>query len=171
MPESRKILLLGLDNAGKTSIVLSLKRDANLMSYFSVNPTKGLEIGRIENQDSNFSIWDFGGQEQYRNQHIQKLDEYLKSANKLIFVIDIQDGERYDLALTYLDEILNALKKKKMAISLSIFLHKFDKHIVDLYEEPSRKLISKIKKLIPEEFPLEISKTTIYTIFEKTIVL
>ncbi|MFX0101670.1 MAG: ADP-ribosylation factor-like protein [Candidatus Hodarchaeota archaeon] len=168
---TRKILLMGLDNAGKTSIVLSLKRDTNLMSYFSVHPTRDYEIGRIDDQDSKFSIWDFGGQEQYRQVHLKKLDDYLDRSDKLIYVIDIQDGARYDLALNYLGEILKGLEKKGMIIPLSIFLHKFDKQVEDLYLQSSQELISRIRELIPDEYPLEISKTTIYTIFEKQIVV
>ena len=44
--EQEKILVLGLDNSGKTSIVLALKGNENLLSYYSLKPTKGIQINK-----------------------------------------------------------------------------------------------------------------------------
>ena len=39
-----KILIMGLDNSGKTSILLSLQKKVNLLTYYSLKPTKGINI-------------------------------------------------------------------------------------------------------------------------------
>ncbi|MHA1130339.1 MAG: ADP-ribosylation factor-like protein [Candidatus Helarchaeota archaeon] len=58
---STKIVIMGLDNSGKTSIVLSLSKDTNLLSYFSLKPTQGINISTLEENGLRFVIWDFGG--------------------------------------------------------------------------------------------------------------
>ena len=63
---TKKIVLMGLDNSGKTSIVLCLKGVKNLSSFSAVNPTRGFEINKFRTLGSEFNIWDFGGQEKFR---------------------------------------------------------------------------------------------------------
>ncbi|HUY00251.1 MAG TPA: ADP-ribosylation factor-like protein [Candidatus Deferrimicrobium sp.] len=169
----KKILLLGLDNSGKTSILLSLTRDTNLMSYYSLTPTKGLNIKNYSDGMTTFNLWDFGGQEQYRKEYLKNLQEYL-NADKIIFVIDVQDIERYDLAFAYLKEIVKVLQTIKNRPEVSIFFHKFDPGLEkkeDFTEEKIHsRLIAKIKAIFPSDFPYEIFETTIYTIFQKKVV-
>jgi len=166
----KKIILVGLDNSGKTSILLSLTRNSNLLSYYSLKPTAGLNIVNYNDSDTVFNIWDFGGQEQYRKEYMKKFDQYL-DADKIIFVIDIQDTERYNLALNYLSEIVNLLQQKNLRIDFSIFLHKFDPSLerqVNFSDERIQNtLISKIQKIFPPNYPIEVFKTTIYTVFQK----
>lgn len=162
---------MGLDNSGKTSIVLSLRRNTNLLSYYSLNPTRGLDIIQIEDHGSQFSIWDFGGQEQYREGYLQKLDEYFTELTKIIFVIDVQDVERYDLALQYLEQLVEGLKKKSNDVDFSIFLHKFDPDLENVKKfstkNLSSKLVSKIEAIIPSSLGYKMFKTTIFTVFQK----
>ena len=79
-----KYLILGLNNSGKTSILLSLRTNANLFSFFSLKPTKGINIERYDLQESEVHIWDFGGQEQYRKDHVINLPKYLEGVNKIV---------------------------------------------------------------------------------------
>ena len=60
--EEVKILIMGLTNAGKTSIVLSMKNEVNLMNYLSLKPTKGYQISELEGEEARYYIWDLGGQ-------------------------------------------------------------------------------------------------------------
>ena len=98
---SVKILVMGLDNSGKTSIILSLKKDTNLLSYYSLQPTQGLNITNIEDQGVTYNIWDFGGQEQYRQDYLINFEKHIQGVNRVIYVIDVQDSERYEIALQY----------------------------------------------------------------------
>jgi small GTP-binding protein len=168
----RKIILMGLDNAGKTSIVLSLRGDQNILSYCKLNPTKDHEIVNMEFHDTQFNIWDFGGQKTYRDKHLVNFSKYFKGCNKLIYVIDVQDVERYDKALDYLKKVTNKIGNHTHDFDYSIFLHKFDPSLKnirpDITEELIDELISKIKEILQEKFDYELFKTTIYTSFEKT---
>ena len=167
-----KILVMGLDNSGKTSILLSVQKDVNLLSYYSLKPTPGVDILTIDKQDTRFHIWDFGGQKQYRDEYIKNLDKYVQKANKMIYVIDVQDKERYELALQYFTDIFKMLKNQK-SLQLSIYLHKFDPHLEGneqySYKKISTSLIDKISAIIPSGVNYNIFKTTIFTTFRKTL--
>ena len=115
----KKVLIMGLDNSGKTSIVLCLKGVKNLLSFYSLNPTKGISINKFRALDSNFNIWDFGGQEQFRGDYLKNFNKHIVGTNKIIYVIDVQDIERYELSLNYLKSIINLLicpRSKEMKI-------------------------------------------------------
>ncbi|MFX1392463.1 MAG: ADP-ribosylation factor-like protein [Promethearchaeota archaeon] len=161
-----KILIIGLDNSGKTSIVLSLQKNINLLSYTSLEPTKRFEITELDDLNSKFHIWDFGGQEQYRDDHLENLKTYLTGAKKFIYVIDIQDKKRFDLTLEYFKSIIKILEEEKPSIKLSIFLHKFDPDLI-IEADVVQKLIDQIIEILPENFDYRIYKTSIYTIFRK----
>ena len=171
-----KIMLIGLDNSGKSSILLSFKENTNLLSYFSLNPTKGLNIESAVSPQSDMVLWELGGQTQYRDDYLKNFDKYLKDLDKVIYVIDIQDIERHDLAIKYLKDIMDALKESGIHVDLSIYLHKYDPNLSkkekfkDVDKTITPELINKIEKLIPPDFSYNIYKTSIYTTFEKFLI-
>ncbi|NHI94052.1 MAG: GTP-binding protein [Candidatus Lokiarchaeota archaeon] len=177
MPDQdiNKILIMGLDNCGKTSIILSLKKNTNLLSFFALKPTQGLTVENFEVDERIYNIWDFGGQEKYRNDYIEKWERYSKDIDKIIYVIDVQDKDRYDLSLQYLEHIISLLKKGNGRPEFSIFIHKLDPNIRDLDEYShkmlSSNLIEKIKRIIPPNLKFQIFETTIFTVFQKTLIL
>ena len=164
--KTSKILILGLDNSGKTSIVLRLQKKRNLLAYTSLEPTKRFDITELEDLNSQFQIWDFGGQEQYREDHIQNLNSYLTGAKKMIYVIDIQDKDRYDKAIKYLDDIFKVLKEKKSSIKFSIFFHKYDPGL-QIADNTILKLQKQIEEKVPPYLSYKIYKTSIFTLFRK----
>jgi len=173
----KKILFIGLDNGGKTSIIQSLKGRKNLPSFCSVNPTKGRNIEDFRAFDSEFNIWDLGGQEMYREKYLKDFDEYIHKCNKLIYVIDVQDTKRYDLALDYFKRVINLITNNDNLknIELSIFLHKCDPDLAESRPDISKEIINdlkeKVKKIIDDrDLFYQIFKTSIYAIFEKIIV-
>lgn len=170
---AKKILILGLENSGKTSIVLSLMRNTNLVSYINLKPT--INVDRINYGFSgiNYTIFDFGGQEQYRNMHLQNLDKYLFGVNKIIYVIDVQDVEKYELALQYLEAIIKFIEKTEGPFEFLVFLHKFDPALENSKQfsgENIPPLIEKIRKIFPSNLDYKLYKTTIHTVFQKTLV-
>ncbi|NVM29971.1 MAG: 50S ribosome-binding GTPase [Candidatus Helarchaeota archaeon] len=169
----KKIIIIGLDNSGKTSIILSLQKNTNILSYFSLKPTQGLDIVKVEDQDALFSIWELGGQEKYRKNYFKDLGKYTEGADKIIFVIDVQDIPRYKLALQYLEEIVNHLQKEQEKPEIAVFLHKFDPGLEEIKnftsDDISTRLLNRINSIIPSEFDLKIFKSTIFTVFQKTL--
>jgi len=167
---TKKIVLMGLDNVGKTSIVLCLKGVKNLSAFSAIQPTRGFEINTFNTLGSNFNIWDFGGQEQFREDYFKNFKSHIKGTSKLIYVLDIKDRERYDLSLGYLAKIIALLKENKLNLDFSLFLHKFDPDMEVIKEEIIQPLIKQIENIIPQSFQHQIYKTSIYTVFQKSII-
>jgi ADP-ribosylation factor related protein 1 len=91
------ILLLGLDNAGKTTLLSSIKSfylpDHPLTAVKTV-PTVGQNVSTITLPDMYLKIWDVGGQHSLR----KLWQSYYSSCHAIIFVIDSSDIGDADLS-------------------------------------------------------------------------
>jgi len=93
-----RILMLGLDAAGKTTILYKLK----LGQVVTTVPTVGFNVETVEYKNINFNVWDVGGQDK-----IRKLWRYYyQNTNGLIFVVDSSDRDRIQDAREELDKML-----------------------------------------------------------------
>ena len=171
IPIIKKLILVGLDNAGKTSILLSLRGIKNLSEFTSVTPTRGMDKENFKAFGSEYSIMDLGGQEAYRDTHLENLKRDIKGTNKIIYVIDVQDIARYDMAIEFLERVVHVILENRVMADFSIFLHKSDP---DLYKQNKnindsviKDLTLKIKAALPDTFSYTLQKTSIYPIFEK----
>ena len=171
-----KILIMGLDNSGKTSILVSMSKEGNILSYCALKPTKGINIRNYEIDDCKLNIWDFGGQRKFRDDYLNNFSKYLSETDKIIYVFDVQDLKRYNLALDYFNDIINLIRISNLNIELNIFLHKFDPNIrekeefKDIDEIVDEKLVDRIEQILPKEIRYKIFKTTIYSVFEKDMI-
>lgn len=77
---------VGLDNAGKTTILFQLK----LGETFKTIPTIGFNVETVEHKNISFTIWDCGSQERVR----PLWKHYLEGAKGLIFVVDSSDRDQ-----------------------------------------------------------------------------
>merc|ERR1712187_1013575 len=94
-----RILMVGLDAAGKTTILYKLK----LGEVVTTIPTIGFNVETVEYKNINFTVWDVGGQDK-----IRKLwRHYYTNTQGLIFVVDSNDRERMDAARDELATMLN----------------------------------------------------------------
>ncbi len=122
-----KILLTGLDRAGKSSFFLGIQKKYS--EIIKVLPTKGVdrkEENIFEEQNTTISIWDIGGQEKYREKFLEQSKIYLYNIDLMFFFIDIQDLERIDEALNLFGTILNSLIELDEFPPIVLCLHKFD---------------------------------------------
>lgn len=168
-----KIVIMGLDNSGKTSILLALQKKTNLLTYYHLKPTQGLNILNLE-MDRTYNIWELGGQVKYRGEYLKDLQKYTQNADRILFVIDVQDINRYKIALDYLEKIIAYLKTSEERPELSIFLHKFDPGLEEIEsftsEMISSRLINRLNSIIPPDLNYHIYKSSIYTIFERNLI-
>lgn len=171
----KKILIMGLHKSGKTSIILCLQGNPNLMSFYNIKPTLGVNIQNFKgNDDQEFVVWEMGGQDKYREKYLDNFERYMDGTYKIIFIIDVQDKENYSKALDYLKTIITEFKKANQFPEFSIFLHKFDPNIEYLIEFSNdiilKQLIEPIRNAIPHNIKYDIFKTTIYTVFRKELI-
>lgn len=85
-----RILMLGLDAAGKTTILYKLK----LGDVVSSVPTIGFNVETVEYKNIKFTVWDVGGQDKIR----LLWRHYYQNTQGLIFVVDSSDKDRIDIA-------------------------------------------------------------------------
>jgi ADP-ribosylation factor-like protein 2 len=172
LEDTIKIVLIGLDNSGKSSILKCLMGIKHISAFNSPQPTRGDEWESFEKLNSNYTIVDLGGQKAFRDEYLNDFDKYLTGTRKIIYVIDVQDIYRYDEALKYLESVINSIDKKNK-INFSIFLHKFDPDIKFdkvLNEKVINDLINKIKETLPPNITYSLYKTSIFAIFEKSTI-
>jgi small GTP-binding protein len=81
-----RALMLGLDAAGKTTILYKMK----LGEVVSSVPTIGFNVETVEFQKVKFTVWDVGGQDKIR----QLWKHYFQNTQALIFVVDSSDKDR-----------------------------------------------------------------------------
>ena len=161
-----KIIVSGLDNAGKTSILTALDKKYDFhKDIVQLKPTIRVEYHKMNFLKNNTIFWDMGGQEQYRDIYKQYEDVYFDATDLLIYVIDIQDSERFKNSLEYLDAILQFFAKNEMDVPIIITFHKFDPDL--RYDEKILDNVENLRKEILEKyqtFNILFQQTSIYDI-------
>ncbi len=161
MTEMKKILLVGIDNAGKTSILHILKKNYSFLN--KLKPTKGIERSTSKILDIDFVLWDMGGQEQYLKQYFDRKEYIFTDLSLLFFVIDIQDEMRFDEVMQYLERIISIFREQQQEPQIIVFFHKIDPDIehtknVKLFTED----LSKKIKNITQGFTVTFFQTSIF---------
>eukprot|EP00761_Pharyngomonas_kirbyi_P003754 gb/GECH01003758.1/.p1 GENE.gb/GECH01003758.1/~~gb/GECH01003758.1/.p1 ORF type:complete len:185 (+),score=50.96 gb/GECH01003758.1/:1-555(+) len=111
-----RLLMLGLDNAGKTTIL----KKFNGEDIDKIEPTLGFNIKTLEYKGYNLNVWDVGGQQTLRSYW----RNYFESTDALVWVVDSSDKMRLKDCH---QELHNLLKEEKLAgASLLIFANKQD---------------------------------------------
>ncbi|EMC92038.1 hypothetical protein BAUCODRAFT_274508 [Baudoinia panamericana UAMH 10762] len=87
--EEYSVLLLGLDNAGKTTLLEQIKAIYSPDHHPNLNtvPTVGQNVSLIDLPDCYLRIWDVGGQHSLRG----LWQSYYGSAHAIVFVVDSSD--------------------------------------------------------------------------------
>lgn len=83
-----RILMLGLDSAGKTTVLQRLKLGETVITI----PTIGFNVEQVDYGKMTMTVWDIGGQEKIR----PLWRHYYVGTQALIYVVDSNDVERID---------------------------------------------------------------------------
>lgn len=94
-----KILMLGLDDSGKTTILYKLK----LGDFVATVPTIGFNVESVEYKNIRFNVWDLGGQDMIR----PLWRHYYRNTHVLIFVVDSNNKRRIYQARNELHRLIN----------------------------------------------------------------
>jgi small GTP-binding protein len=113
-PVKRKVVMLGLDSAGKTALLTRIQ--TNQFAY--TNPTVGLNLETIKRNKLELLIFDVGGKARHMWSY------YLDNLEALIFVIDSCDRTRISVIKEEIIRITDNLKDRNYVMLL--FLNKQD---------------------------------------------
>lgn len=91
---SFKILIIGLDGAGKTTMLEQIKaiEGQKSMKLEKIPPTVGLNIAKVDKRNGEFTFWDVGGQHVLR----KIWEKYFSECNMLVFMVDASDQIRFE---------------------------------------------------------------------------
>lgn len=133
-----RILVLGLDNAGKTTVVKSLLKQ----NIEEISPTVGFNINSMEQDSFTLNIWDVGGQSSLRAFWYN----YFEKTDSLIWVVDALALERLH---ENFEEFRRLLSEDKLTgSSVLIMINKVE-------EIKDKERLQKVVETITENLHLE----------------
>ena len=112
-----RIMMLGLDNAGKTTLLYKMK----LGKVVTTIPTIGFNVETVEYKHISFTVWDVGGHEKLRK---SLLPHYFEDTQGVIYIVDSTDPERLEEARTEMESMLE--DDRLQDVSLLVFANKQD---------------------------------------------
>ena len=83
------VALLGLERAGKTSLVKKLLKQEDIV----VRPTYGVNLENYQYRDLNFTCFDLGGHQPFR---LSLWKKFIERADSVIYLVDSADHARFD---------------------------------------------------------------------------
>jgi len=93
-----RILVLGLDNSGKTTILKALSEE----DISTIMPTQGFNIKSLTQDGFKLNVWDIGGQKAIR----PYWKNYYENTDGIVFVVDSSDEERINECVEELNALL-----------------------------------------------------------------
>lgn len=103
-----KLIMVGLDAAGKTTVLYQLKMNETVKTI----PTIGFNVENITFRGLNFCVWDIGGQDKIR----VLWKHYYQNIDGIIYVIDSNDNDRIEESAEELNKILAEDELKDSAL-------------------------------------------------------
>eukprot|EP01097_Dermamoeba_algensis_P008215 TRINITY_DN538_c0_g1_i1.p1 TRINITY_DN538_c0_g1~~TRINITY_DN538_c0_g1_i1.p1 ORF type:complete len:192 (-),score=57.82 TRINITY_DN538_c0_g1_i1:91-666(-) len=95
-----KILFLGLDNSGKSSVISYFESRGEV--HTSEEPTVGFKEKNIKYKSVNFRIWDVAGKENVRG----LWKHYYSDKDAVVFVLDASNADRLEQGINQLKLVL-----------------------------------------------------------------
>ncbi len=120
-----KISLVGLGGCGKTSLYSVAFAEKRPEETKSLSPTILYETRRHPFLGLQVGIFDFGGQEQYRKEYMDK-PEIFRGTDILIPIVDLHDPDTFGQAKEYFVGLLELYRKNNEKPKIFLFLHKYD---------------------------------------------
>jgi ADP-ribosylation factor-like protein 3 len=111
-----RLLVLGLDNSGKTTILKKLSDE----DISQISPTQGFNIKSLMHEGFKLNVWDIGGQKSIR----PYWRNYYDQTDALIYVIDSADGRRIDETGVELQQLMD--EEKLANVPLLVMANKQD---------------------------------------------
>ena len=155
-----KISLVGLSGCGKTSIYSITMGGMTPIDVKDLGPTVMYEVKSHNYLGLQISLWDFGGQEEYRKSYLET-PKLLTNTNILVCVLDLHSPDTFDKANQYFQDVYNSIIENGGEPKVKIFYHKHDTQ--DYPQDKLDENLTKAKELsFISQFSSETFLTSIY---------
>ena len=165
-----KVVVAGLNYAGKTSLINRLINDINYNDMINLEPTIGANVEEYQSEKIDLILWDLGGQKDNINEYIESPERFFVQVDVLIFVVDSQDDVRYVEAVKYLNDITNILAFLNENPYFVVLLNKADSDVVNdpdfqIKVEYLTDKISDVFMKSEKSWNFDITPTSIYNFY------
>jgi hypothetical protein len=150
-----KIILSGLDNAGKSSMLLALKKMYGFEEEVKqLKPTIRIDYYRRDFLNQRLNFFDMGGQSKFREAYLKR-PIYFEAVNILIYLIDIQDEKRFSESIDYMGKVLRILEEVGYDKANPIYLcfSKADYELILVHMADYLTRMKMLKDLIHKTYP------------------
>jgi len=153
---------VGLGGCGKTSLYSVAFTEKSPEDTKGLSPTILYETRRHPFLGLQVGIFDFGGQEQYRKEYMEKPDVF-KGTDILIPIVDLHDPNNFEQAKEYFDGLLDVYRKNNEKPRVFLLLHKYDtedyqKELLDTNVKKAKEIFIDIFK----DYEFDYRLTSIY---------
>ncbi|MHA2289614.1 MAG: ADP-ribosylation factor-like protein [Promethearchaeota archaeon] len=161
-----KIVIAGLDNAGKTSALIALRQKYNFYERVkNLKPTIKIDYSSFKFLKTfHINLWDMGGQKKFRKIYISN-PIYFEDTDYIYYLIDMQDEIKFEETVEYLHEVLDIYRTLGYSNEVIICFNKFDpqfRNNVDFLDRAN--MIKELVILHNKDMKFEFYNTSYYDI-------
>jgi len=126
-PTEFKLVIAGLDNAGKTSALIALRQKYNFYERVkNLKPTIKIDYSSFKFLKTfRINLWDMGGQKKFRKIYVTN-PIYFEDTDYIYYLIDMQDEIKFEETVEYLHELLDIYRTLSYSNEVIICFNKFD---------------------------------------------
>jgi len=133
-----KLVIAGLDNAGKSSALIALRKKYNFYERVkNLKPTIKIDYSSFKFLETyRINLWDMGGQKKFRKIYVSN-PIYFTETNYIYYLIDIQDEIKFEESVKYLHDLLDIYRDLDYSNEVIICFNKYDpkfKNSEDFFE-------------------------------------
>lgn len=123
-----KVVIMGMENAGKSTLVQSIVDDLDDVPTAAPNmtPTMSTSITTYKANNKKIAIWDFGGQEVYRKEYMEKPEVYFQEISVVFYVVDVQDHAKLQSSEMYFTGVFQLMRQYSPNVNIVFLFHKTD---------------------------------------------
>jgi len=122
-----KLVIAGLDNAGKSSALIALRKKYNFYERVkNLKPTIKIDYNSFKFLETyRINLWDMGGQKKFRKIYISN-PIYFSETDYIYYLIDIQDELKFEESVKYLHDLLDIYRDLDYSNEVMICFNKYD---------------------------------------------
>jgi len=161
-----KLVIAGLDNAGKTSALIALRQKYNFYERVkNLKPTIKIDYSSFKFLSKfRINLWDMGGQKKFRKIYVDN-PIYFEDTDYIYYLIDIQDEIKFEETVEYLHELLDIYRTLGYSNEVIICFNKFDPQFRNNEEYIDRaNMIEGLIKSQNKDIKFEFYNTSYYDI-------